>query len=718
MRNRVIAAVLVLVMAGTLTAGCGDERPAVDAGAPLDCALHAEIEAKPGFPFNPQVFREDVWPVLADGCARAGCHLAPGGAGDFEIWPVSPVSEDPCAFVRSFNAVYEKTDFRNDPENSRVHASVTGSNPAHPALEDSPDVDVILDYVSAAHAAYVDHFGEIDPAQLFDLEAYAGAIQPSFESAGCLASDCHHPDTAAGGFALVPQPEPDSPELEQSFRAVLELVDFSTGQDGAPLSRIYVRSIDAHRVVRLSDADAEALLAWVRDGLPPGDEQPPPGCASVNTFNLAIFGEEIVPLMRGDRDLNDRDSGRNTTGCTRGPCHGEDRGPGTLYLPEDASQEDNLRSFACFVDLANPSASQILVCPLDLAGCAVNPHPGDDIFSGVKDRNYQRILSYLYASASESTPLDFAFFARKINTMFNDPSAVKDGALGYTCSDNQVCHGVQIIGDSPANRSNLALIPDATLEEDVMLNFIAAANFTYFPEPGQSSLFLYPTNEIANIENPLATGLPHPGGKDFEPDDPEARLILEWAGGLRTDDQGFLRHWLVAGDFPASDVTDEKLPDEATITPRIFEPSGQTSSFHRGEWNGFFAEGPFVDLGDARQGFPRDMPTDRVAYAVAYVINTSPDDVTAVITVRSPNDVELFVGGEHDQGRDGAGTSVMAPLPAYTTTRAVTRIMVKVFQSSDDADFGFDLQIADDGGNLLTGISRELVFKLGPEGGI
>lgn len=143
------AVAIVFVLAGWLVSGCGDPPgSSVDAGSSQECDLHAELEARPGFPFEPRVFREDVWPVLATSCARSGCHLAPNGAGEFAIWPLS---DNPCDFAASFNAVYEKTDFRNDPKNSRVHASVTGSNPAHPPLAGTPSLDVILSYVTSAY---------------------------------------------------------------------------------------------------------------------------------------------------------------------------------------------------------------------------------------------------------------------------------------------------------------------------------------------------------------------------------------------------------------------------------------------------------------------------------------------------------------------------------------------------------------------------------------
>ncbi|WP_428261987.1 hypothetical protein [Haliangium sp.] len=718
--GRPVAAVTALITFAALAPltwlACGSvpER-APDASVAPICPLEAEIEARPGFPFEPQVFRTQVWPVLSDSCALSGCHLQPEGAGGFTLWPVSTA---PCDFAHSFNAVYDKSDFRNDPKNSRVYASVTGSNPAHPALADSPDLDIILDYVSAAYQAYIDRFGPSDPTELFDFDVFQTQVQPVFDEAGCIVAGCHAPETAAGGFSLYPAPTAGSAEMEQNFATIVSLVDFSSGQNGAVLSRVYVRASDLHRGVRLGDDSLATLLSWIQAGLPPGDEAPGPGCADPLSFDLGVFRDEIMPVLRGDIDLNDPGSGRNTTGCTRGPCHGTDRGPNTLYLPEDAGDEDNLRSFACYVDAGNPSRSQILACPLNASGCAVSPHPGEDIFSGVKDRNYQRLLAYLYASASAATPLDFAFFVRRVNPLFDSRDTIADGERDITCASTNGCHGTLIPGQPPANFSNFGLLADSTLEQDLTLNFISAANFTYFPDPDQSSLLLYPTNEIANLENPLATGLPHPGGTAFATTDPEADIIRTWAGGLRPDDEGFQRFWLVAGDFPTASLTDAPIPDEATITPRIFDASGQTVSFNAGKWDGYFSDSRFIDLNDPAQGFHRDTSLDRITYALAYLINTSSRDIDTLFTVSSPNDVEVLVDDQRSIGLGGNGVTVRRIVPSYASSRQLVRIMVKVFQHSGDDQYGFELQLTDAGGTPLTAQGRELVIKLGPEGGI
>ena len=707
--------------------GCFGDSPSgsrADAGPEAACVLQAEVEAVPGFPFDPKVFRNQIWPILGRACAASGCHDAPAGAGDFTVWPLAPADTDggmdggaseanPCDFVRTFNAVYTRSDFRQDPGQSPMYTAVNGSRPDHPAL-DAEALDILLAYLQDAHDTYAGAAEWVEPSAYFDFDAYQAQIQPALDDAGCLA-DCHTVAAAAGGFGLHPQPAPDGPELEANFQAVVAQVDI--GEPDGARAPMYTRATDDHGGVSLPAANAGVLLQWIEDALAKVP-QTEPGCANTDAFDLGVFRDEIMPVLRGDVDLNDRQDGRNVTGCTRGPCHGTEREPGTLYLVEGDPPADNLRRISCFVDQGNPSASQLLVCPLGSSRCTTGEHPGGDIFSGFEDRNLQRLLSYLYAANSDTSPLDFAFFARRINPLFNDRNAVEDGAQGRTCADTLVCHGAPAAGEPP-NGSNFGIIPESADEQDLLLNFISAAHFTHFLDPRQSSLFLYPTNEIANLDNDLATGLRHPGGTDFAPDDAEALAILQWADGLRPDEDGFQRHWLVAGEFTSVDVvTEQEIPDEATIRPRIFQLSGQSLLSHQGQWDGFFSGAPFVDLNDPDQGFFRPEPASRMVYAVAYVINSSARDITTLLTVRSPNDVQLSAGDASTLGLDGQGANLLVTLPSYSRSRALTRIMVKVMQQPDDTAFGFDMQLATDSGRPLTNLTRELIIKLSPEGGI
>ena len=244
---------------------------------------------------------------------------------------------------------------------------------------------------------------------------------------------------------------------------------------------------------------------------------------------------------------------------------------------------------------------------------------------------------------------------------------------------------------------------------------MSATGFVNFLNPGESSLFLYPTDEIANRDDhPFATGLPHPGGRDFEVDSAEAQAILQWAGGLRPDRDGFQRNWLVLGDFAATRISDATLIDEATVIPQIFDLGG--GSFNRGEWDGLFSDSREVDLNVA---FPRAATSGRAAYAVSYAINTVPRSTVAQLVVATNNPIRIYVNGSLvAQNDNGGGATALVTLPPSGGASQPARIMIKLLQRQNDADFAFEAQLRDDLGNLLTDQTGELVFTLGPKGGI
>lgn len=673
---------------------------------PEDCVLDAPAEKTPGYPFDSQMFRDQVWPVLAGSCMGSGCHTGPSGIGNFSVWAVS---DDPCDFVSTFEQVAAQTDLVNRAENSRVYAAVAGAKPAHFSLTSKPeDLQILLDYVTDAF----ERKQKDDPTKpgiSFDFARYQTDIDPLFQKNGCLNSGCHDPASNGGGFSLAVGPATDSDEMQANFDQVLSRVEVTKGKDGAELSEIYVRTQNVHYSARFAPEDAAKLLDWIRDGIPDGEL---PTCTDAGRFNLGVFEQEIMPILDGRVDLEDRD-GAVGAGCARSACHGQQRGPGTLYLVEGAPAAQNLESFACFVNLSNPSASHVLACPLGLSSCPVPAgHPGGDIFAGVQDLNYQRILSYLYAATANS-PLDFAFYVRKIDPLFNDERTIQDGVTNQTCADTLACHGITREGAVPPNFSNFGIFPNTTDPRELLLNYASSSNFTHFQQADQSALILYPTNEIFNLDNPLATGTQHPVVA-FDLDDVEAETILEWAGGLRTTGDGFVRHWLMAGDFLATDVDAEAIFGEESLRPEIFDKAGGALEFNGGAWDGFFSAEKFIDLNDPDQGFPREGGANRIVYAVAYLINTSNDPIDAQITVTSPNDVEVFVGDINNLGLGGQ-SSVRIELPGYAPDVPLTRVMVKVFQAEGDVDFGFELQVTDESGNFL---GDQILIKLGPEGSV
>ncbi len=699
-----------------LVAGCV-ETTGTEAPAGGECQIEAEGEKSPGYPYDLKEYGEKVLPVLVQNCAAAGCHAAPEGQKGFTVWAEAAVGN--CGYAQTFNSLSDFVDL-SSPSNSAVIIAVSGALATHPLVypEDDERFQTLLGYISKASEQFLADGGSGDTpppgASPFDYAVFQNAIQPIINTAedkGCAASACH--GTGAGTFTLVADPAPDSAEMEANFIQVTRRMNLASPET----SLFYLQATNRHGAglsAVVTKAQSTAILDWIKAAAAnSGGENP--SCAPIERFNAPVFAEEILPLLRGDLDYNDLGGGGATTGCMRGPCHGTDRGPGILFLSDTQDAARNLANFACFVELRNPSQSQALLCPLDDPNCIRRPHPGQDVFSGADDLNYQRLLAYLYGSQLDATPLDFAFFARRVNPIFNDLNAVEGGAQGRTCADAVSCHGVSVAGQAPPNGSNFPIIPNATDKARMTFNFASAASFANFLDPEESSLFLYPTNEIANVtDHPFATGLPHPGGADFAIDSAEAQNILKFARGLRPDNGGFITDFLVAGDYPATQISDPTPVNELSLTPSIFDSSG-APQFNNGQWDGFFAADRTVDLNVA---FPRGATSGRAAYAVVYLTNVTSTDITAQVTLDTDNPARLYVGDTLVAQSDGNTISAVALLPSYRTSKTTTRLLVKLLQRSTDGQFRFSLALRDEFGTPLTDTSGEIVIQLGPQGGI
>lgn len=700
-----------------LVAGCVESSSSPTDTGGDECQIEADGEKSPGYPYDLAVYGDKVLPMLQQNCAAAGCHASPEGQKGFTVWASAAVGN--CGYAQTFNSLSDFIDL-SSPSNSAVIVSISGALATHPFVLPPEDerYTTLLDYITKASQLFIADGGAGDTpppgASPFDYAVFQNAIQPIIDTAdgkGCAISGCHA--TGAGSFTLTAAPGADSAEMEANFIQVTRRMNLASPET----SLFYLQATTQHGAGQsavVSKEQAATILAWIKTAAEnSGGENP--GCAPLDRFNVSVFSDEILPLLRGDVDYNNPGGGGTTTGCTRGPCHGTERGPGILYLSDTQSAEKNLSNFACFVDLRNPSQSQALLCPLDDPGCKKRPHPGQDVFSGADDLNYQKLLAFLYGSKLDATPLDFAFFARRVNPIFNDLNAVEGGAQGRTCADAVSCHGISVAGQQPPNGSNFPIIPNATDKSRLTFNFGSAASFANFLDPEESSLFLYPTNEIANVaDHPFATGLPHPGGEDFAVDSVEAQTILKFARGLRPDNGGFITDFLVAGDYPATQISDTTPINELGSTPSIFDSSG-APQFNNGQWDGLFSGQREVDL---NQAFPRGATSGRVAYAVVYLTNTTATDITAQVTLDSDNAARLYVGDALIAQSDGGAISAVARLPSYRISKTTTRLMIKLLQRSTDGDFRFSLSLRDEFGTPLTDTSGEVVIQLGPQGGI
>jgi len=716
----------VVILMGLV--GCNNylNNPPTPSTSPTDpndpaCQIASDQQHSPGWPYDLEAFKANVLPTLTSTCAASGCHASPMGQAGFTVW--ADAAPGNCSYAKTFNAFVAKLDLSN-PTNSAPYVAITGGDPMHPVKLDKidPKAVAMLDFIQKAAANQSAPATQAPPsANPFDYTVFQNSIQPILDTTGmrgCTNASCHGAANGQGGFKLVASPAGGGADMLANFNTVTNVCSLQAPDQ----SKLYLQATKLHaggKSVVVSASEAMTILGWIQQAQKNAGAtgSGSTSCLSANNFNLGVFQAEIQPILFGQVDLNNRGSNRTTSGCASGVCHGVDRTGGALVIKQSSTAAQNLQNFACFVNVTNPSTSPLLTCPLNSPSCPKKPHPGQNVFlPGNTDLNFQRILSYIYSTKTAVTPLDFAFFARQINTIFTDVNSVQGGAQNRSCADAQ-CHGISAPGQAAPNGSVFGILANAGDKIGLAYNFSTAMNFTNFITPTGSSLFLFPTDEIANLTNPFATGLHHPGGLDFAVNSTQANAILQWAVGLRPDGNGANANWLVAGTYPAAQITDTTPLDEINSTPAIFDNSNALQ-FNAGQWDGLFSPTALVDLAAE---FPQAQNAGRIAYAVAYVINTTPSEIQAQVTVVSPNVVKLYVGKQpvlQTANAGGDGAPAFATFPSYASSKTTTRLLLKVFQRAADTAFNFTVKFQDQFGRILTNTTGELVIKLSPDGGI
>jgi len=720
-----LPAAALATCSGLLLLGCfGTPETPPPPGGDADpaCQLNTPTEKTPGYPFSLQKFRADVVPVIVANCAGAGaCHTASGttqGKGGFSLWEDAATSD--CNFNKTFNSAITKIDL-TEPSASRLYAAVSPGAP-HPFTfpsQDAPELAKILAFAEDAKATQAANGGGTTTptpgASPYDYTVFQQKIIPDLMTAGCLASGCHLKPGI--GLSIDPNAAPNSPDMEANFVNATARGDLENPAG----AKLYFKGTNRHAQgtsTTFSAAQAAEVLAWIEDAKNSQGDTPPPGgvgCAPVENFNLGVFQNEIYPILNGTVDLNNAGNPGRSGGCANAVgCHGdENRGNGILILSDNRSALDNLKAFACFVNLDNPSASEALTCPLGQA-CRRSPHPGANFFFGADDLNYQKILGFLFGTKANVSPLDFAFFVRRINPMYDDINVTLDGQT--TCAFNG-CHAPLAGTNEASGGSDFPIISNAGDSTTLARNFVTTTGFTNFIRPDQGSLFIYPTDIVSqppSADNPFTTGIPHPGGPIIQVGSQQANDILKFSAGLRPDGQGFLRDWLVTGDFTGvSLITDRTVINETAVQPKIFDRGG--GNFLAGEWDGFFSDAQTVDLNIP---FPRNN-TARIAYASANIINTANREIRAQLLFNTDNPIQVYVNNQLvEQNDQGGDVTALITLKASSQREAPTRILVKLLQRANDANFEFSVQARDQFGNLLTDRTAELVNTLGPNGGI
>lgn len=720
------------VVLGTIACG-SDEPPEENPGDPK-CQLDVADETDPTHPdgFDINVFNTTIQPLIISKCTVGACHDSSAIHPNqnmipedqlYKIWTdakadAPPGSAAACNNIQNFNAFIHQTDYAN-PANSLVLQKASGAV-AHGGLivfkSDAPEYKTILDFLTAAQALRdADAPPTTGPpnGQYFDKEAFASVIQPLLDSSANTCSSgggCHGAPGSLGNNAFALVANATGADLDANFASVVGKVNL---KDTAG-STIYFQATNSHEASPvMSSADAADLLDWIQDAAEAKcnvregcqDDTPVTGCIPAEQFNALAFENEILPILAGQFDYNDPNNDNPiATGCTRPTCHGDPQfdTEGSMYL--GGTPEESLASFGCFVNLTNPAFSQVLLCPLDSGNCIKAPHPGGQIFqNGADDLNYQRIASYIAAS-SNAPPYDFAFFAEKINPLFLTPNADNQ-----TCADPGLCHGVSAPGEVPPNGSDFPILGGSSVTS-LTYNFIQAASFANFFDAANSPLLLYPTDTIGE----LVPGDIHPPGAVIDINSQEAIDIQTWAQGLRLNDQGFNFNWLVAGEFlSADDVNESPLEnlEDASFNPRDFEPSQGVGECQGNpcEWQGFFSDVQDINL-NLDDFFPRDVSVDRIAYAIAYVVNISGQDLdnsTILVNTVAPNELKVYVNGVQAGVAVGGVTTATASANFPTITvgddAIATPVVIKIFQPAgeDGNNFTFNVQFLDDEGDPI-----------------
>jgi len=255
----------VAVVAAILMISCTEGlQPIEDPGGA--CAIDNDGEHEPGYPYDLDRFKTDVLPVLTSTCAAAGCHAAPEGQSEFNVW--SGAAPGNCEYAETFQSFTGFVDLAQ-PGNSRVIGAVSGVLTSHPLTlaEGDPQRDAIVGFIQDASARYLADggAGTTPPpgASPFDYPTFQATIQPAFDRAdgrGCASAGCHA--DGAGGMTLTAAPAADSAEMEANFLAITA----RTSLERPPSSMVYLRATTRHGggASALMDAEgAAALLALI-----------------------------------------------------------------------------------------------------------------------------------------------------------------------------------------------------------------------------------------------------------------------------------------------------------------------------------------------------------------------------------------------------------------------------------------------------------------------
>ena len=353
--------------------------------------------------------------------------------------------------------------------------------------------------------------------------------------------------------------------------------------------------------------------------------------------------------------------------------------------------------------------------------CRRYPHPGDDVLDGVDDLNYQRLLVVPLRHPVRRSAARLRLLRPAHQPDLQRPrTRCEDGAQGRTCADTRQLP--RRLGRRPAAAQRLQLPDprqrDATRPPDLQLR--RGGQLRQLRQAGGELAVPLPDQRDRQPRRSPVRHRPAASGRRSTSRSTRSRpaTILTWAGGLRPDADGFVRNWLVAGDFPLDPITDPTPIDEATAQPDHLRPAARRSST-AASGTACSPTRPTVDLASA---FPRAAASrPRRLRGRLRDQHRADRTIRAQLTVTSPNaDPRLRRRRAWSAERDG-GTVIGAGRPAVATgvePHARPASSSRCCSGPTTAGSRSRRASATRLGNPFTDRRGEIVVKLGPKGGI
>ncbi len=689
---------VVRLLAPMLLAACGDEAPldlsprgGPDGGPPA-VAPPPPGDGSPGFapgagsvgpvdsrPFDIDAYQSTVWPALNRSCLGGGaCHggyeTAQGGGLRLHAAPA-----DAQRHYENFLRVRAYTNLADPPYSKLLLEGLAVTAHAGGALftEQDPDYLAILRWIQ--DAADADATPEAVPGapapeappppgcslpdvqnSRYDFDTYVTAIQPGFNQ-DCATAACHGGGDG-GGLELTVTDDPTSCEMVRNFFFTQRFA-YPGNVEASPLllKPLYAAHTGGSLYAGEADPRYQALEAWILTvGDAQRDEVVDVGADAESPFDYPRFQDRVAPV------LADPASPHN---CADRSCHGSndvaDRG-GLFLFPAPALGSEQMASdfhaIAAFADPANPGGSALLTKAAGAGGHRVVLTPDDDAAGEVIDWIYR---------ARGFARLDPVYYAERVQPVFDEPAAVDQDNLRFTCATVGACHGTYQPARGPENRSRFGLVPAADGLAALRHNYDQASNMVSLRAPERSPLILQP---LAADQG----GVYHSGGDNWQRDGEWHQRIRRWIEGMHPTRDGYIRDWLVLGavDPGGQGLAEDWLGGAAPTYGATV--AGQT-------WGARVDGGDYVEL----EG-------EGLHHAAAYLVNDTGGALDIDLFFGAAAYGEVWLQGERvladrDAGEPDPGALAVAP--ALTLAPGVNRLLVKVLGDADGG--GFYLRIRD-----------------------